>query len=103
MAPAYEDEGDLYLFELYTKQGWLIWDTENNLKRMLPCPYFEQYEKDFFECTGRKVLPLAPKCRPVKVSSQRKWSLMKQGALPFTDGVFACSFEALVDQLGGVI
>ncbi len=59
-----------------------IYDLEYNMKGKFPCLQFEIYDDEFFGLTGKRVLPLSDRVKPVVIDPQQKWAYWKSVGAP---------------------
>lgn len=99
LAEEYEDENDLYIFELDPDTLLYLWDNEYNLHKKLPCLELEIYDESFFKLTGINAYPLSDRVSPVNINKKAKWAYIGKVGFPETRMIQKASFDILIDEI----
>lgn len=102
VAKEFEDEGDLYIVEITSKEILYLWDNDYNLKKNFPCLEFEIYNEDLHNLIGRQINPLSEKIKPITVDAKTKWAYLKKVGSPGHLTIEKQGFEELLEQINNV-
>lgn len=100
IAPEYEDECNMYVFEIAPDNVLYLWDYDYNLEEIFPCLEFDVYDDEVQGLIGYAVNPLSEKVDPVVLDREKKWKAMTDSGLPEDMSIEHVGFDRVVERYG---